>query len=429
MADLQTLVHSEMDRAGSPSYSFEDLSRRRARRQRNRRIGAAVLAIIVAVVSFAALISTFRTVERPANEPMPAPTPSGIFADVGGWIAFSTRNGIWAVDPTRPNGPKARSQLSDRPGAPLAWSSDGSKLLISRAGPPKEHYPSWTGLFVLNADGTETRLVVNRSLNASICNVIGSAGSFSPDGSQVVFATFCGGIYRVDAHGDTPRLVLVPRREPRRDPLTGRERTSRTDLFAPAFSPDGTQIAYVDGHGDWGNTLRVMNADGTGVRVLVDEHAVDSYGCPWMGGPAWSPDGTRIAFTCGHEDSKGVWVIGADGSGLTLVIPDGLNPHWSLDGSRIAFELLWRRDIPLTQRGPLEVPWLAIANADGTHVQQFGYPALAGPWNPVPLSKSGDRERTAAAGGAVPFVYAIVALGVVAVLVLAWRVRRRTAAR
>jgi len=97
MADLQTLVHSEMDRAGSPSYSFEDLSRRRARRQRNRRIGAAVLAIIVAVVSFAALISTFRTVERPANEPMPAPTPSGIFADVvgGSHSAQGTGSGRW----------------------------------------------------------------------------------------------------------------------------------------------------------------------------------------------------------------------------------------------------------------------------------------------------------------------------------------------
>jgi Tol biopolymer transport system component len=62
-------------------------------------------------------------------------------------------------------------------------------------------------------------------------------------------------------------------------------------------------------------------------------------------------------------------VIGADGSGLTQVIPNATDPYWSPDGSRIAF------------RAASGV--LGIADADGTYVQKFGA-ARAGPWNPLP---------------------------------------------
>ena len=110
--------------------------------------------------------------ETAGHEPMP-PTLEGIFANVGGWISYSDwpghggPSGIWAVDPTRPNDPEARIQLSERPGEPLAWSSDGSKLLIwlrrqelvGTPGCPACRGPDWTGLFVLNSDGTQTRLV------------------------------------------------------------------------------------------------------------------------------------------------------------------------------------------------------------------------------------------------------------------------------
>jgi Tol biopolymer transport system component len=304
-----------------------------------------------------------ESVEGQANQPTsPPPVPGGIFADVAGWIVFSNDRvnqgplGIWAIDPMRPNDLEARIQLSDRPEEALAWSSDGSRLLVGRGRGQQGPAPSWASLFVLKPDATET--VVARCTMVVEGKRLGPpcvrGGSFSPDGSQVVFAAY-GGIYTADADdGGTMRRVLAAR--------------SRTEVFNPAFSSDGTQIAYADlPHanfpGDKELSIRVVNADGTGVRVLVD-NVCGIY--PRVGGPAWSPAGTHIAFSCGVE--PGIWVIGADGSGLTQVIPNATDPHWSPDGSRIAF------------RAASGV--LGIADADGTNVQKFGA-ARAGPWNPL----------------------------------------------
>jgi Tol biopolymer transport system component len=149
------------------------------------------------------------------------------------------------VDPAHPDDPNSQIQLSTRDGTPLAWSSDGSKLLILRThNVPHQAFPGMN-LFVLNADGTETRLTKG---DAWI-----TGGSFSPDGSEVVYAADPG-IFVVEAGGATPPLLLTA-----------------GALQTPTFSPDGSRIAYFA----WRRQrfrLQVMNADGTGSRAL--SHAV-----------------------------------------------------------------------------------------------------------------------------------------------------------
>ena len=380
------------------------LIRRREQKRRNQRIGAGALAIILALVSFVALTRAFRTAERPADEPKPK--PQGIFSEVGGWIAYGNEEGIWAVNPTPGSMPTDRIQLSERAGEPLAWSSDGSKLLILRkvTDPNRDPAPD-LDLFVLNADGTETRLTRESDWNWNDTIV---PGSISPAGSKVVYALLGGtenptnlrtGIYIVDIEGGTPRLLLAGPHPPHH-------------MAHPTFSPDGEQIAYFDGGGDHGNKLWVMNADGSGVRVLIDQEFghVDDLG--------WSPDGSRLAFSALY--GGGVWIVGVDGSGLTEVVPHGGAPRWSPTGSRLAFQSpggIWvingvgsgLRQVAPVGRNPVWSPdgsriayelspgTLETVRWNGSDVQRIGVResgpwAESGPWNPLPLSGPGTHD-------------------------------------
>jgi len=72
MDDLRTFVHSEMDRVGSPRYSFDDLGHRRDRKRRNQRITAGVVGIVVALLSLATLAGAWReSVPRTSRRPLP----------------------------------------------------------------------------------------------------------------------------------------------------------------------------------------------------------------------------------------------------------------------------------------------------------------------------------------------------------------------
>jgi Tol biopolymer transport system component len=171
----------------------------------------------------------------------------------------------------------------------------------------------------------------------------------------------------------------------------GSNQTILTDAAAafPAYSPDGSKIAFysdLSGSGD----IYVMNADGSDtVNITYNLPAPDTVR---YGRPAWSPDGSKIAFVMtGGDPGTYIGVMNADGSGLTqLTFPvtcgprtcygTEADPTWSPDGTRIAF-------------GHLAAIW--VMNADGSNqmalTDETAIFALQPSWSP-------DGTRIAFAG-------------------------------
>jgi len=136
---------------------------------------------------------------------------------------------------------------------------------------------------------------------------------------------------------------------------------SHPDYCAPAWSPDGTQIAFVEprpqlpGGVDPGNGyVHVMNADGSGDRVLTLARTLHE--CT---SPTWSADGSYIAYG-GFDGSnfERVYAIPSNGVGAPMPVTESdvptTNPSWSTDGTQIAYDAMdgsGIHTIPVT-RGP-----------------------------------------------------------------------------
>ena len=90
----------------------------------------------------------------------------------------------------------------------------------------------------------------------------------------------------------------------------------------PAWSPDGSKIAFVkttyyNQGSNWG-VIWVMNADGSNMVKLTDDTEK-------LNSPAWSPDGNKIVFV-GPVNKSDIWVMNADGSNKINLT----NKSWTL---------------------------------------------------------------------------------------------------
>ena len=108
------------------------------------------------------------------------------------------------------------------------------------------------------------------------------------------------------------------------------------DISGPAWSPDGTRLAFhafSKTNAAW--DIYVQNADGSGLTNLTDHRADDFE-------PTWSPDGRQIAFLSDRDQSgkAEIYLMNADGTRptrLTWHAATQSRPAWSPDGRQIAF--------------------------------------------------------------------------------------------
>ncbi|MDE0321903.1 MAG: cell wall-binding repeat-containing protein [Acidimicrobiaceae bacterium] len=232
-------------------------------------------------------------------------------------IVFSRGGSLW----TMANDGTEQQQLvdddiaySDEP----AWSPDGSQIAYSR-GQRNDDGHWFSHIYVINADGSgRTKMSKGDARDA--------LPSWSPDGSQIAFqrlsgsgrnddGTFIDGdraIFILDSDGGKPVSISA----------------GGAWEQAPAWSPDGTQIAYVTY-----TTVELVDADGQNRRTI-------SEGAYWNGGVTWSPDGRRVAFVRGDASESAIIAAHVTDAREAVVgdVPGAASwPRWSPDGDLIAF--------------------------------------------------------------------------------------------
>jgi len=179
-------------------------------------------------------------------------------------------------------------------------------------------------LVVLHADSTVPR-VVYQTFNPYIEQL-----AWSPNDSALVVAL----VWNAPQNGGGLQVVRV---------ADGSVTNIASNLREPTWSPDGRTILAAAGGqpllGPRSNGLyRVTPPDTTAHLVFAGDSLEARF-------PAWSPDGSRVAFALGPYGRDLIYTMRPDGSDLRQVTSSGgsqtvtdLKPVWAPDGSRLAFQ-------------------------------------------------------------------------------------------
>jgi Tol biopolymer transport system component len=202
-------------------------------------------------------------------------------------------------------------------------------------------------IYLVNSDGPGSTQLTSNS-------VLDEDPAWSPDGSQIVFASEREGnreIYVMNADGSNAVRLT----------------TSSATESSPAWSPDGNRIAFVSSR-DGDREIYVMNADGTNPERLTSSPGSDL-------DPTWSPDGRQLAYSSERGGVPRIYVMDATGNGqrqVTLGWLGDTEPAWSADGEAILFI----REIRIVNGASGYQPWSVAP--DGTNAAHLAGQALSG---------------------------------------------------
>lgn len=174
--------------------------------------------------------------------------------------------------------------------------------------------------YTIPATSAELRRTAHQISDIIYEKLTGEPGAFN---TRIAYVTAAGkapaqtySLQVADADGHNPRTIL----------------NSKQPLLSPAWSPDGTRLAYVSFENKRAQIY--IQEIATGKRELIASY-------PGLNGaPAWSPDGARIALTLSKDGNPEIYVLGLAAKTLQRLTSNpaiDTEPVWSPDGSTLVF--------------------------------------------------------------------------------------------
>lgn len=182
-------------------------------------------------------------------------------------------------------------------------------------------------IYAMNPDGTNLRNLTNAFAS---CGVLSTDPALSASGRRIAF---------VRNESPSPGIADSDVFVMNADGTNVVRLTVGQNDYEPAWSPDGTRLAYsfatdpTNAANNQGSSIYVLSATGIGAHKVASGNAEM---------PQWSPDGTKILFEANRTGSTcDLFTVHVDGTHeqqLTHSTGCNIDPRWSPDGKQILFE-------------------------------------------------------------------------------------------
>src|SRR5436190_3337160 len=205
--------------------------------------------------------------------PCGVPSPDGTLLLCETFSDDGSRNGIHTIRSSDGGG---FTQITSNPGGddvPGSWSTNGKRIVFQRFDPNFEPQ----GVFVVNVNGTGLKRILPPTIQVNCCTL-----DWSPQGNESTFSRHVtpdvhSSLWVMHSDGSGLRPVSVPSSlgcgGANDDP-------SAVGCLQPAWSPDGTKMAFASGLNiDDDGEIYTVNTDGTGLMQVTD--------APGSGSPDW----------------------------------------------------------------------------------------------------------------------------------------------